>query len=162
MSQTHRAFVALGANMDDPAAQLQAAVKQLDELAGTRLVTCSRFYASAPVGYADQPDFVNAVAELQTELAPAALLQALLDIEAAQGRERTFRNAPRTLDLDVLLYDDLSLQQEHLTIPHPRMHERAFVLVPLTEIAPDVIIPGLGPATAFLGKVASQQLHPLG
>lgn len=162
MTMLHRAFVALGANLDDPAAQLAAAVKALGELPQTTLVACSRFYASAPVGYADQPDFVNAVAEVSTGLTPDQLLQGLLDIEAAQGRERTFRNAPRTLDLDVLLYDNITRHDAHLTIPHPRMHERAFVLVPLAEIAPDIVIPGCGPITAFLGKVASQTLSPLG
>ncbi|GGP22844.1 2-amino-4-hydroxy-6-hydroxymethyldihydropteridine diphosphokinase [Silvimonas iriomotensis] len=162
MTKFHRAFVALGANLDDPAAQLAAAVKALGELPHTTLVACSRFYASAPVGYADQPDFVNAVAAVDTGLTPDELLQGLLQIEAAQGRERTFRNAPRTLDLDVLLYDSITRNDAHLVIPHPRMHERAFVLVPLAEIAPDTVIPGLGPVTAFLGKVASQTLHPLG
>ncbi|GGP27290.1 2-amino-4-hydroxy-6-hydroxymethyldihydropteridine diphosphokinase [Silvimonas amylolytica] len=162
MNTLHRAFVALGANLDDPAAQLSAAVAALGQLPATTLVKCSRFYASAPVGYADQPDFVNAVAEISTALTPDELLQGLLQIESAQGRERTFRNAPRTLDLDVLLYDSITRHDAHLIIPHPRMHERAFVLVPLAEIAPDVVIPGLGPATTFLGKVASQSLHPLG
>ncbi|KPC53276.1 2-amino-4-hydroxy-6-hydroxymethyldihydropteridine diphosphokinase [Amantichitinum ursilacus] len=161
MSESQRAFIALGANMDDPAGQLTAALQMLAMIPGIRMLHCSRFYASAPVGYADQPDFVNAVAEISTTLSPKQLLEALLAVEAARGRTRSFRNAPRTLDLDVLLYGDAIINEPGLNVPHPRMHERAFVLVPLLEIAPDLDIPVLGPAQAFLGKVASQQLKPL-
>jgi 2-amino-4-hydroxy-6-hydroxymethyldihydropteridine diphosphokinase len=101
-------------------------------------------YQSAPFGYADQPDFINAVAEISTQLSPEKLLEVLLNIEIEAGRERTFANAPRVLDLDVLLYDDLILQSKKLTLPHPRMHERGFVLLPLAEIAPDLVIPNGG------------------
>lgn len=142
----HIAFVGLGSNLEDPRGQLQRAFADIDRLPGTRLLQRSSLYRSAPVGYLDQPDFVNAVAKIATSLAPQELLQALLQIEHDHGRERTFRNAPRTLDLDVLLYDDLQLHEHGLTIPHPQMHLRAFVLQPLLEISPDCVIPGIGRA----------------
>ena len=147
--------------MDDPAGQLTAALQMLAMMPNIRMQHCSRFYASAPVGYADQPDFVNAVAEVRTSLAPLQLLEVLLAVESARGRTRSFRNAPRTLDLDVLLYDDQIINLPGLSVPHPRMHERAFVLVPLLEIAPGIEIPGQGPAQDFLIKVSSQSLRPL-
>lgn len=142
----HRAYVALGSNLQRPEAQVRAAFDALSALADTRVVRRSSLYRSAPVGYADQPDFINAVAEIATRLAPHDLLNALLAVEREAGRQREFRNAPRTLDLDLLLYDDLALHEPGLTLPHPRMHERAFVLLPLIEIAPDVTIPGKGSA----------------
>ena len=138
------AFIALGSNLADPAAQVRAGFATLAALPGTRLIARSSLYHSAPAGYADQPDFINAVAALETALAPRALLDALLEIERSRGRVREFLNAPRTLDLDVLLYGDLQLHEHGLTIPHPRMHERAFVLLPLAEIAPRCVIPGCG------------------
>ncbi|WP_432723903.1 2-amino-4-hydroxy-6-hydroxymethyldihydropteridine diphosphokinase [Jeongeupia wiesaeckerbachi] len=152
------AYIALGANLGDPARQLDAAVDALAALADSRLVAVSDYYRSAPVGYADQPDFHNAVALIETSLSAPAVLDALLAIEAAQGRHRAFRNAPRTLDLDLLLYGDATLHLPHLNVPHPRMHERAFVLLPLLEIAPDVVIPGFGPAKGGLAAVAEQAI----
>src|SRR3989339_1788913 len=140
----HTAFIGLGSNLEDPRSQLQRAFAELDGLADTRLIVRSSLYRSAPLGYPDQPEFVNAVAKIATALTPQALLQALLQIEHEHGRERTFRNAPRTLDLDMLLYDDTQLHEHGLTIPHPQMHLRAFVLQPLLEIAPDCVIPGIG------------------
>ena len=122
----------------------------LAALPSTRLTAKSSLYRSAPVGYADQPDFINAVAALETALAPRTLLDALLALERGQGRVRDFPNAPRTLDLDVLLYGELQWHEHGLTIPHPRMHERAFVLLPLTEIAPQCVIPGRGKAADLL------------
>jgi 2-amino-4-hydroxy-6-hydroxymethyldihydropteridine diphosphokinase len=98
-------------------------------------------YQSAPVGYSNQPDFINAVAEISTQLSPETLLAALLNIEIEAGRERPFPNAPRVLDLDLLLYDDLTINTKNLTLPHPRMHERGFVLLPLAEIAPELSLP---------------------
>jgi 2-amino-4-hydroxy-6-hydroxymethyldihydropteridine diphosphokinase len=150
------ATIGLGANLNDPAAQVEYALAELDRLPGTRLVTRSSLYASAPVGYVDQPDFINAVAQVETALAPRALLAALLDIEHRHGRERSFRNAPRTLDLDLLLYGDADFHEEGLTLPHPRMTERAFVLLPLLEIAPDTLIPGQGRAADWLDACAEQ------
>ncbi len=153
-----RIYVALGANLADPQAQLRSAIAQLAAQPAMSLLQCSSFYASAPVGYSDQPDFVNAVCELDTELSAPAVLAALLAIEAANGRERDFKNAPRTLDLDLILYGSEQVNLPDLTVPHPRMHERAFVLQPLLEIAPDAQIPGLGAAQGFLAAVAAQTL----
>ena len=143
-AQTHTACVALGANIGDPAQNIAAGFAALAVLPGTRLVTRSSLYRSAPVGYADQPDFINAVAKIETALAPQALLDALLAIERAHGRVREFPNAPRTLDLDIVLYGDEVVHEPGLTIPHARMLERAFVMVPLAEIAPDAMVPGHG------------------
>ncbi|MBM3117280.1 2-amino-4-hydroxy-6-hydroxymethyldihydropteridine diphosphokinase [Jeongeupia naejangsanensis] len=152
------AYIALGANLGDPARQLDAAVDALALLPESRLIAVSDYYRSAPVGYADQPDFHNAVARVTTTLAAPALLDALLGIETGLGRHRSFRNAPRTLDLDLLLYGDATLHLPQLNVPHPRMHERAFVLLPLLEIAPDVVIPGFGPAKDGLAAVAGQAI----
>ena len=155
------AYVALGANIGDPRRQLLAALDDLDRLPGTRVRARSSLYRSAPAGYADQPDFLNAVAELDTALEPEALLAALQEIEARHGRERSFRNAPRTLDLDLLLYGDRAAASERLTLPHPRMHDRSFVLQPLAEIAPDVDVPGRGPARALLEAVPGPRAERL-
>lgn len=155
------ATIGLGANLDDPAAQVEFALAELDRLPATKLLARSRLYASAPVGYVDQPDFINAVAQVETALAPRALLAALLDIEHRHGRERSFRNAPRTLDLDLLLYGAAHFHEEGLTLPHPRMHERGFVLLPLLEIAPDTVIPGRGRAAGWLAGCAGQSVAAL-
>lgn len=152
------AYIGLGANLNDPAAQVEYALAELDRLPTTHLIARSSLYASAPVGYVDQPDFINAVARIETALAPRALLAALLDIEHRHGRERSFRNAPRTLDLDLLLYGDAHFHEDHLSLPHPRMTERAFVLLPLTEIAPDIVIPGRGRAADWLAGSADQSV----
>ena len=153
------AYIGLGANLDDPAAQVGQAMEELARLPDSRLAARSSLYASAPVGYAEQPDFINAVAAIETHLSPRALLEAMLDIEHTHGRNRTFRNAPRTLDLDLLLYGDAHFHEENLTLPHPRMHERAFVLLPLLEIAPGLTIPGHGTAEALLSLCGSQPVH---
>ncbi len=156
------AFVALGSNLDDPAAQVRAGFAALARLPHTRVTAQSSLYRSAPVGYPDQPDFVNAVAAIETTLAPHALLDALLDIERAHGRVRTFRNAPRTLDLDVLLYDDAVIDEEKLTIPHPRLHERAFVLLPLAEIAPQRRVPRRGMVADLLAAIDVRGIERMG
>jgi 2-amino-4-hydroxy-6-hydroxymethyldihydropteridine diphosphokinase len=153
-----RAYVALGANIGEPVRHLRAAVVDLDTLPGTTVVARSSLYRSAPVGLVDQPDFINAVVSVDTTLEPLDLLYALLAIEARHGRVRSVPNAPRTLDLDLLLHGDTTMTSPELTLPHPRMHERAFVLLPLVEIAPDVVLPGLGPAHGFLPAVASQEI----
>ena len=155
------ATIGLGANLNDPAAQVEYALAELDRLPATRLLARSSLYASAPVGYVDQPDFINAVAQVETSLAPRALLAALLDIEHRHGRERSFRNAPRTLDLDLLLYGDAHFHEEGLTLPHPRMHERAFVLLPLLEIAPATAIPGRGRAADWVAACTDQNVAVL-
>ena len=144
------AYVALGSNLDNPKMQIQDAFAELDEVDKTHLLRTSSFYGSAPWGYDNQPDFVNAVAEIETELSPRALLDELLKIETWHGRERSFANAPRTLDLDIALYGDRIVDTEGLHIPHPRMLERAFVLVPLAEIAPEISIPGHGSIAGLL------------
>jgi 2-amino-4-hydroxy-6-hydroxymethyldihydropteridine diphosphokinase len=157
----HSAFIGLGSNLANPAAQVLQAMQAIGELPGTRVLARSSLYRSAPVGYLDQPDFINAVVRIETELAPLVLLQALLALEHENGRTREFQNAPRTLDLDVLLYDDLQHHQHGLTVPHPQMHRRAFVLQPLLEIAPDCVIPGVGAAAEALQQCNDQQLERL-
>ena len=157
----HVAFIGLGSNLADPVAQVSHALDALDKLPQTRVARRSSLYRSAPVGYLAQPDFINAVAKLETDLAPRDLLEALLALEQECGRTREFCNAPRTLDLDVLLYDDLIHHEHGLTIPHPQMHLRAFVLQPLLEIAPDCVIPGVGPATEAALHCAGQILERL-
>ena len=155
------AFVALGSNLEQPQIQVRRGFDELAALSKTKLLSCSSLYTSAPVGYADQPDFVNAVAKIETALSPHEVLEALLAIELKHGRQRSLPNGPRTLDMDLLLYGGLQHHEAGLTIPHPRMHERAFVLLPLTEIAPDAVIPGKGPAREWLEKCADQQLRKL-
>ena len=136
----HRAYVALGSNLCEPASQVKHALIALEKIPQTMVLQHSSLYQSEPVGYDNQPDFINAVAELDTDLSPESLLSALLDIEQAFGRERPFPNAPRILDLDLLLYDHLVKQTDFLTLPHPRMHSRGFVLLPLAEIVPTMVI----------------------
>ena len=150
------AYIALGANLGDPAATVNAAFAALDQLPESRLLAKSALYRTAPVGIANQPEFVNAAALIDTTLAPETLLDALLGIEQAFGRVRAERNGPRTLDLDILLYDDLTLATPRLTLPHPRLHLRAFVLQPLADLAPDLAIPGRGRLAAWLPAVANQ------
>ncbi|MBT9522652.1 MAG: 2-amino-4-hydroxy-6-hydroxymethyldihydropteridine diphosphokinase [Dechloromonas sp.] len=150
------AYVALGANLGDPAATVLAAFAALANLPESRVTHSSSLYRTAPVGLTDQPEFVNAVAELETTLAPEALLAALFDIEERFGRIRAEKNGPRTLDLDLLLYNDQFVDLPRLTLPHPRLHLRAFVLQPLAEIAPQLAIPGRGTVAAWLPAVANQ------
>nr|WP_034689821.1 2-amino-4-hydroxy-6-hydroxymethyldihydropteridine diphosphokinase [Acidovorax sp. MR-S7] len=138
MSVNVGAWIGLGANLGDARAALRVAVRALAALPGTRVLRVSSLYRSAPVD-AGGPDYLNAVAELDTPLAPLALLHALQSIEQAAGRERPYRNAPRTLDLDLLLHGDERLDSPELTVPHPRMGERAFVLLPLAELAPGLV-----------------------
>jgi len=142
-----RAFIGLGSNLQQPQLQVRQAFTELAELPETTLVKHSSLYKSAPVGYDHQPDFINAAAEVDTGLTPVKLLRELLKLENSHGRERPFPNAPRVLDCDLLIYDDVSMNTTELTLPHPRMHGRGFVLLPLAEIAPDLLI-------ASHGKVA--------
>jgi len=137
------------------------AMQEIDRLPNTRVLARSSLYRSAPVGYLDQPDFINAVVKVETALPPLALLQALLAVEQHNGRTRDFQNAPRTLDLDVLLYDELQHHEHGLTVPHLQMHKRAFVLQPLLEIAPDCVIPGVGAAFEAMLLCKDQQLELL-
>ena len=173
-----RAYVALGSNLDDPVAQVRAGVQDLGKLSGTRLVRCSSLYRTAPVGVTAQPDFINAVCVVDTGLPAGTLLQALLDIERAHGRQRAIPTAmdggsaenagavfrpggPRTLDLDLLLYGELACHEPGLTLPHPRLHERAFVLYPLSEIAPGLNIPGHGQVETLRAGCAGQAIERL-
>jgi len=132
-----RAAIALGSNLDDPEAQVRRGFDDIAQLPETRLLARSKLYRTKPVGYLDQPDFVNACALVDTTLAPRVLLDGLLEIERRHGREREIPNGPRTLDLDIVLYGDEAIDEPGLTIPHPRAHERSFVLDPLREIWPE-------------------------
>ncbi len=155
------AYVGLGANLGEPRQQLLAALNELNDLPKTRVTGRSGFYRSAPLDHADQPDFLNAVAELDTELLPQALFDQLQEIEKRHGRERPFPNAPRTLDLDLLLYGEQVLATPTLTLPHPRMRERAFVLQPLLELDPAISVPGSGSAKALLLACSSQRIEKI-
>ena len=155
----HTAFIGLGSNLANPGRQVLQALQAIGELPHTKVLAASSLYCSKPIGFLQQPDFINAVAKVETELTPRALLDTLLGLERARGRTREFRNAPRTLDLDILLYDDLRYHEPGLTIPHPQMHLRAFVLRPLLEIAPDCIIPGVGPVAEVMKGCQEQQLE---
>jgi 2-amino-4-hydroxy-6-hydroxymethyldihydropteridine diphosphokinase len=157
----HTAFIALGSNLEDPEDKLRLGFAALAKLPQTRFVAASSLYRSAPIGRVDQPDFINAVAQILTGLAPRTLLHAILAIEQRFGRERSSRNAPRTLDLDLLLYDLQTIHEPGLAVPHPRMHERAFVLAPLMEIAPTCVIPGMGPAAEWLARCRDQVIARL-
>ncbi len=157
----HLAYIALGANLADPVAQVHNAIAALRSLPQSQLLRCSSLYRTAPVGIHGQPDFINAVAALQTTLSPNELLAALFEVEARFGRRRDFHHAPRTLDLDLLLYDDQIIDSSQLQLPHPRMHLRAFVMAPLTEIAPDCRLPGRGLAAAWLPAVSMQRIERL-
>lgn len=153
------AYVGIGSNLGEPAARVHAAFAALDALTLTRVVKRSSLYRSEPLGYRNQPDFVNAVAEIETGNDARTLLSGLHALEEQAGRKRSFANAPRTLDLDLLLYGHERIAEAGLVVPHPRMHERAFVLMPLLEIAPEAIIPGVGAARACLERIAGQAVQ---
>jgi 2-amino-4-hydroxy-6-hydroxymethyldihydropteridine diphosphokinase len=153
-----RAFVGLGANLGEPGRAIAGAIRAIAALPGTRLVAVSSLYRSAPVDAAG-PDFLNAVAQISTSLEPLALLRELQAIEQGEGRERPYRNAPRTLDLDLLLYDDLVLAGPVLELPHPRMHSRAFVLRPLAELDPTLRIPGRDALDILLRECSGQRIE---
>ena len=152
-----KAWIALGSNLDNPAVRVAGALEELDHLPDTRLIGRSSLYETRPWGMTDQPNFINAVAAVKTGLEPRPLLDALLDLELAQGRRRDAeeRWGPRRLDLDLLLYDELTMDTDRLTLPHPRMHERAFVLVPLLEVDPELSVPGRGPVAGLLATVGT-------
>lgn len=152
------AYIGIGANLGDASANVDDAIARLDALDGCAVLAASAKYRTAPIDSSGD-DYVNAVACIDTALTAPALLAALQAIELAHGRERPYRNAPRTLDLDILLYSDQVIDLASLQVPHPRMLERAFVLVPLLEIAPLAIIPGQGPASQYLAAVAGQGIE---
>jgi 2-amino-4-hydroxy-6-hydroxymethyldihydropteridine diphosphokinase len=151
----------MGANLGDPVFALKAAFSALSVLPRTRLLARSSLYRSAPID-AGGPDYLNAVAQIDTGLSAHELLAELHAIELRQGRERPYRNAPRSLDLDLLLYADEVIASDDLVVPHPRLRQRAFVLVPLAELAPDLMIPGVGAIGALLPAVADQMIEKLG
>lgn len=159
MSQ--RCFIALGANLGDPVATVSAAIVALRSLPQTEFIAASALYRTAPVGLRHQPDFINAVVEVVAVSPAPTLLDRLFEIEARFGRQRSVRNAPRTLDLDLLLYGETCSADPQLTLPHPRLHERAFVLAPLAELAPRLRIPGRGPVEQLLQRCAGQQIERL-
>lgn len=155
------AYVAIGANLGNPVEKVREAIQNLGLLPHTRLLRASSLYLTAPMGLSDQPDFINAVAALETRLSPQEMLEALLAEEQHQGRIRSIVNAPRTLDLDLLLHGESVIDTPHLTLPHPRLHLRAFVLIPLAEIAPHLNLPGRGSIAAWLPAVAGQHIRPI-
>lgn len=150
------AYLGLGTNLGDRLGNIQAALRKLDDLPTMKLIHVSSLYETAPVGVTDQPDFLNLVAAVRTSLAPQALLDALLHIENQMGRVRTKRWGPRVIDMDLLLYGGEQVALPGLTVPHPRLRERAFILVPLAEIAPDLALPGDGKKVADLAESFSE------
>lgn len=159
---TGNVFIGLGSNLANPEQQLRGALKSMDVVAQTRVLRCSSFYLSAPVGPGDQPDYVNAVAELETGLDAEALLDALQAIEADHGRERSVRWGARTLDLDILLFGQETIRTDRLQIPHPRIGERNFVLVPLAELAPALTLPTGESIQELLRACPQNRLEKLG
>ncbi len=155
-------YVGLGSNLDNPIGQLRTAKSALSMLPRTRLERCSSFYRTVPVGYAEQSDFLNAVCRLSTELDPAMLVEHLLAIEVQHGRvERKQKWGPRILDLDLLLYDQSVMSTPGVTVPHPRLHERAFVLYPLSELDRDLIVPGRGKVAELLVSCREQKIEKI-
>jgi len=155
-----RAFIGVGANLGDARAAVDAALKALAALPRTNLHASSSIYRTAPIE-SSGPDYLNAVVALDTQLSAHEMLIELQHIELTHGRERPYRNAPRTLDLDLLVFGAESIDTPALTVPHPRMHERAFVLVPLAQVAPDLVIPGRGRIADLLTAVADQRIDKL-
>lgn len=154
------AYIGIGANLGDAKATVLYAITQLAQLQHTTLKAQSSLFITAPIDSSGD-NYINAVVEITTQLSADALLQQLQQLELACGRERPYRNAPRTLDLDILLYDDQIIHSEHLIVPHPRMTERAFVLIPLLQIQPFITIPGKGAAHQFAPLVADQGIRKL-
>ena len=157
-----RAAIAIGANLAEPALQVDKAFGELARLPSTRLLARSALYRTAPIGAPGQPDYVNACALVETALAPRALLDALLAIERNHGRVREIPNGARTLDLDIILYGSRTIAEPGLAIPHPRAHVRAFVLAPLHDVWPDARIPGQGDVATLLASVRDQKIERLG
>lgn len=160
------AYIALGSNLQQPRTQVTQAVTEIKQLPKTRLIAQSSLYRSLPLGTGNQPqpddpEFINAVVQVQTDLTPRELLRALLAIESRHGRQRPYANAPRVLDLDLLLYSSMQMDTEELTLPHPRMHERGFVLLPLAEIAPDLALPRFGKVVQLAQQYSKQGVEKI-
>ncbi len=159
MSAPALAYVGIGSNLNDPELQVSSAMAQLDAIDECAVIARSSLYVTAPVGFSNQPDFVNAACALKTKLSAIDLLDFMLDVESRIGRVRThLPNRPRIIDLDLLLYGDQVMCTDKLTLPHPRMHKRHFVLAPLAEIDPDIAVPGLGAVADLLVKSADQKV----
>lgn len=156
------ALIALGSNLQQPEKQVSKAIEVLANTPGLRLIKASSLYATAPVGYDNQPDFINAAVQVATDIPAPQLMQLLLDIEQTFGRERPFLNAPRILDLDLLDYEGMHLDTELLTLPHPRMHERGFVIVPLAEIVPDFMLPQGKTVVEWMAESQHQDIRKIG
>ena len=155
-------YIALGSNMDEPRAKVRAGMDALAALPATLLESCSSLYRTAPIGYETQPDFINAVCCIATRLPPYDLMRHLLEIEQRHGRVRAGpAGGPRTLDMDLLLYGDWSSNDPHLILPHPRLCDRAFVLCPLYEIAPELVVPGAGRVAELLVSCTGQRIERL-
>lgn len=162
MSEAVTAYIGLGGNIGDSEAILSEAIVEIRQTGQIEIVQCSDFYRTSPIGYDQQNEFVNAVCEIRTRIDAIALLHVLQGIESNAGRDRTGpRWGPRTLDIDLLLYGELQLATPELTLPHPRMYERAFVLYPLRDIAPGLVVPGAGPVDQLAKACAGQQIRRL-
>ncbi len=157
----HRAWIGRGSNLDDPRRHVEQALVELDRLPLTRRLAASRLYASRPLGPQDQPDFINAVALLETHLSPLALLDQLQALEQRHRRVRARRWGPRTLDLDLLLFDDSMLALPRLVVPHPELRQRAFVVMPLLELAPQLVLPNGERLAAAADALTAEGLTPL-
>lgn len=157
----HQAFIALGSNLQSPQVQIELALQIIANTPNIKLIKASSLYQTRPVGYDNQPDFINAVAEIETNLSPLELMRTLLDIESLRGRERPFPNAPRVLDLDLLLYESVTMSTQELSLPHPRMHTRGFVMLPLAEIAPKINIGNHGYADVLATKCDNRGISKL-
>ncbi len=156
-----KVYIGLGSNLGDPQSQLKKAIIAMNMVPSTSVVKTSSFYRSKPVGPHDQPDYINAVVELDTELSAPVLLDYLQDIENEQGRERKIKWGARTLDLDILLFGDEIINSDRLQVPHVEMHNRGFVLLPLNEIFPDCMIPGVGAVSSLLQEDSINDLVKL-
>lgn len=155
------AFLGLGSNLDSPLDQLTNAIKAINTIPSTSLIQTSSFYKNRPVGPRDQPDFLNAVASIDTGLSPQKLLDHMQGIETQQGRKRHIRWGARTLDLDILLFGDDIINTTRLVIPHPELHKRAFVIHPLYEIAPELEIPGQGPLKDLFQNIDTNDMEKI-
>ncbi len=155
----HNVFIGLGSNLENTQKNIIDAIDIIKVIESINLISCSSLYATPPVGFINQPDFINAVIQITTTISYMELLAKLLDIEKEFGRIRKNKNGPRTLDLDLLLYNDLILKNKKLTVPHPRMHERLFVLIPLIEIAPTLLIPNHGSIKSLITSLPKQNIR---
>ncbi len=161
MNKYSLAFIGLGSNLGDPVLQLTSALNELAQLGLSKNLVCAPWYRSKAIGPGDQPDYINTVAQLETRLAPIDLLKALQGIENTHGRQRTIRWGARTLDLDLLLYDNICLNSDELQLPHPEMRTRGFVLLPLHDLAPNLVLPYGGTVSEHLARCDTSDLLPV-